>query len=172
MRKGYRNCNNHFGIDSNIEQFGFSLLDTHLKADFLKQIKSTLAPIERVYFYLDDGTLLKNIFIVAGELVYYYEKDWYYEAEDPRAEVPSPKETIFERFEFKKEDVVLIRAENNPKPASLDFGYWIRIDWFFGVKPNRLDTKKSIEKNIFIQKCSWDILPEPSEEDLYRKTDR
>ena len=170
IRKGYRNCTKKFSIDSNTKQFSFSLSDTFLRVDFFNSVKSELAPIERVNIYLKNGRLLKNIFIINGELAYYYEKEWYYQGFILDEDVPKPIKNIFDRFNFVKEDVLVIRADNNPKPASFNWGHWITIDRLFGVKPNPLDTRKSIEKNIFIKIEKWETLPNSSSDILYSKS--
>ncbi len=168
MRKGYRNADEHFNISSNTEQFSFDNSDSFLKVDFFSSLKMELAPIERVHFFLKDGRVLRNIFVVNGELAYYYEKDWYYKG-DIRSEVPKPPENVQDRFKFKKEDVLLALADNSPKPAVFNFGNLIGIDRLFGQKSNPLDTKKSIEKNIFIRVENWKELPNPSSDILYSK---
>jgi hypothetical protein len=161
-RKGYRSCNNNFDIDSDVEQFDFSTISMKLKIDFFKE---QLAPIERVDLYLKDRRVLKNVFIVDSTYAVYYEKCWYYLG-DPRSKPPLPQENIFERFDFCEEDVVLILSNNRLKKNYFDLGYLLRIDWFFGVKPNRYDTKKSIELNIFIKEKRWKFLPEISKVDI------
>lgn len=168
MRKGYRNCTKDFMIDSNLHQFNFSLSDTFLKVDFFEKVKNEMASIERVCFYLKDGRLIKNIFIVAGELAYYFEEGKYVAIANPNDLVhANPNKNLLNQFNFKKEDVVLIRADNNPKPAKKKIDYWLTIEWFFLQKPNPLDTLESIEKNTLVKLDSWQGLPPTSEDDLY-----
>ncbi|HEY0030788.1 MAG TPA: hypothetical protein VGC65_08525 [Bacteroidia bacterium] len=167
MRKGYRNSDNDFNIESEVEQFNFNKNHIHLKVNIDWTIKDKLAPVERVDFYLKDKRLIKNIFMVNGELAYYYEFDEYY-PEDPREEPPVPSKNICKKFEFEIDDILLIRANNEPTKPLFDLGHIIRIDWLFLHKPNPLDTKKSIEQNIFVQIEQWSDLPKQSDNDIYR----
>jgi len=165
MRKGYRNCDKDFNIDSIQVQFNFNVSDRYLKVNFFEENREKLAPIERVIFFLKDQRKLEYAFIVNGELCYFYEKKWYYNFKsDMFHDGPSsvPKH-IFERFNFQKEDVLLIKANNNPKPPIIDIWYWLAI-----YKYDRLDSTKAIEKNIFIKEKQWKELPAPSDDDLYR----
>jgi hypothetical protein len=165
--KGYRSCNNNFDIDSDVKQFDFSLISMRLKIDFFKE---HLAPIERVDLYLKDGRLFENVFIVDSRYAVYYERSWYYLG-DPRSEAPLPEENVFERFDFCKEDVILIRSNNHLKKIYFDLGFLLRIDWLFGVKPNRHDTKKSIELNIFVNEKEWKVLPERNDMNVLYSSD-
>ena len=162
IRKGYRNPKADFSIDSDVEQFNFSLSHTHLEIYFDWLDSEKMASVERANFYLEDGRVLKNVFIVAKKLIYYYEKEWYYNG-DIRDDAPVPEANILKRFSFKAEDVLLIESDNTPQPASIDWAYL-----FAFFKPNRLDSTKSIEKNIFIKIAYWDQLPVSSDL-IYRR---
>jgi len=164
MRQGYRNPDANFEIASDVEQFNFKLSDTRLLADIKWTISEKLAPVERTNFYLKDERVLINIFIVNSSLLYYFERDWYYKIiHDIRESPHSPQVHLFDRFNFSISDIVLIRADNNPQPAKFDIAYKLAL-----FKYNRLDSRKSIEKNIFIKQDSWTALPESSGDDLYR----
>jgi hypothetical protein len=164
MRRGYRNPTQKLGIQSEVEQFNFSLKDTHLIVDFDWISDEKLAAIERVNIYLRNGVVIKNIFIVNAKLAYYYEPDWYYQ-EHIKSDPPTPEKNIFERFKFNKNDVLSIVTDNNPIPAKFDI--WYKLALF---KYNPLDSKKSIEKNIFVEIKKWTTLPHLGEADvIYQK---
>ena len=132
--KGYRNPSKDFHINSQVEQFNFKLTDTHLRLDLNELKKIELAPVERVDIYLRDNRLLKNVFIVNSELAYYFEKEWYYEYDDIREGPRSPIENIYERFDFKKEDILLIYENNTLYKPCFDPGYIFTIEWLFWRK--------------------------------------
>ena len=157
--KGYRNPTESFEIDSDTKQFSFSLGDSYLEVDIALSSSSSLAPVERINIYLNNHKVLINCFLIGGKLIYYFEKEWYYQSTDPRDDVPSPPENICDRFGFNSESILVIARNNHPSPAKFDIGYWFRIDWLFGVRPNPLDTRKSIEKNIFLKIEEWSELP-------------
>lgn len=153
MIRGYRNPSKNFGIESDIEQFNFCLSDAYLLVQINWEDKSKLAPIERVQIFLKDKRCLKNVFFVNGQLAYYYQKEWYY-TDDVREEVPKPPENIMSRFCFSVNDILLIISDNNPKPAKFDIAYWFSL-----FKYNQLDSKKSIENNIFLKEVFYRFLP-------------
>ena len=155
-------------IDSNYHQFDFDLSTEYLKVDLFRDKRVNLASIERVNVYLNDGRLLKHVFIVAGKLFYYYEKGNFVAIANPHDLVLAPpKENICSRFQFTEDKIVLVQADNNPKPAKLGIGWWIRIDWLFGIRPNPLDAAKSIEQNETIEITNWNHLPPRSKDDLF-----
>jgi len=171
-RKGYRNCDNNFFIDSIEQQFNFNLKDKYLKIDFIDKNRILPAPVERVNIYLQDKRLILNTFLVNGDLIYYYEKEWYYQGSI--RDIMSPPMHIFKRFNFEKKDILLLKANNEAKPARKILFYTFKVllfplnGWLIFF-PDILDTRSSIEKNIFVKIKKWDELPEPSEDDLYRK---
>lgn len=155
---GYRNPNQLFQIETTVEQFSFDRNDTHLKLPIFN--KTNLASVERVAIYLEDHRVISKVFVVAGELVYYYEKEWYYNWHaDPRSEVPKPKFNVCERFKFEPGEILAIKRINDPLIPLFDIGYWLNIEWIFGSKPNALDTRKAIELNIFVSISKWKNLP-------------
>jgi hypothetical protein len=152
MRIGYRNSKSNFEIDSDVEQFNFSLSHKHLIVNLNWKV-GLLAPVERINIYLTNNILYQNIFVVNSNMFYYYEKSWYYEYNDVREGVPVPKENILTYLDFKIEDILLIEVNNNPRPASFDIKYWL-----MPIKTNVLDSKKSIDSNIFIEEKRWEKL--------------
>jgi hypothetical protein len=163
MRKGYRDSDENFNINSEVDQFNFKLKHNHLKVDIDWDI-SPLASIERINIYLSDYRVFQNIFVVNESLWYYYEKDWYYDNKDIREEVPVPKENVLKHFNFRVEDILLIEANNVPQPAEFDFFYWLAP-----FKPNILDSKKSIELNILVKENVWQELPKNNSNIIYLK---
>ena len=71
-RKGYKGIVLINTFEPDVYRYKFELND-----DYLKVKKINLAAIERVNIYLKDYRLLKNIFLVNGNLMYYYEKEWF-----------------------------------------------------------------------------------------------
>lgn len=162
-RKGYRNCTEEFGIDSYFGQFNFDKSHKFLKVKLCIPFLVELAPIERVNIYLKDHYCLQNVFIVDKNLFYYYQASWYYNYNsDPREEAPIPPHNICDEFNFNIEDILIIEASNNPLPAKWDICYLL-----MPFKPDRLDTKKSIEKNIFIKELRWNKLPDYNADIIY-----
>jgi len=173
MRKfGYRDCTSNFKISSDTNQFRFDANDHYLRLNLKISTDVQIAPIERVEIYLKNNVLMKNVFMINSKLFYYYEKKWYYSGHSEY--IPKPPENVLNRFKFSEEDIVLICANNIPKPANIIWYYLLRIvlfpftSWLL-FPPKILDTKSSIEKNIFIKIGKWNSLPRPRENDLYRK---
>jgi len=164
MRLGYRNPDKNFNIESNVGHVNFSIDDVHLAVSF-NWSSEDLAPVERVNIFLSNGILLRNVFIVAGKLAYYYEKSWYYNEHIKADYPPAPSVNIFSRFNFTSNDVIAIVADNSPKPAKIDLWYKLAL-----YKYNPLDSRKSIEKNVFVKEERWTKLPKPNDVDvIYHK---
>lgn len=166
MRNGYRGASLNFKIDSQVEQFNFNLKHTHLSFKLSWTANENLAAIERTEIYLNDGRLIKNVFIVSAKLAYYYEYESYYAEPDFRADVVVPVINICEYFDFTLEDVICVIANNNPQPAKFDLDF--RKSFING---NNLDSQKSIRKNIFFRIEKWVQYPTYNEETdfLYHK---
>jgi hypothetical protein len=154
IRRGYRNANREFEIDSKINQFNFNKEHIHLKIDLKWTIEDELAPVERVNIFLSSGIVINKIFVVDTNLFYYYEKRNYFPNIDYRSEVPVPKDNLLEYFEFSIDDIVCIKGNNMPKPAKCDFIYYFKLYDY-----DRLDTNRSIDKNIFYEVKRWQKLP-------------
>jgi len=166
MRTGYLNATKKFHIDSEIEQFNFSLTHTHLEVVIEWTIDEELAPVERANIYLENGILLKNIFIVNSSLLYYYESSWYYDYLDIRENSQVPKLNLLQRFNFSVNDILIVEADNTPKPVYSFAEKILRIITPFPPKP--LDSKGSIERNIFVNELNWQKLPQENHDTIYK----
>ena len=80
--------------------------DVHLKVSFTNSISYSFSLAEKIDLYLKDKRIIKNIIIVFGKFIYYYEnrraRDYF------RDGVPPPSVNVQERFEFSDNDIVYI----------------------------------------------------------------
>ena len=156
MKKIFNRVEYHIIVDEN------EIIPNELEhLDLGLILKKEIQSIEKVDIYLSDGRLIQNIFLLYKKLGYYDDYNPY----EPYLKVypPTPEKDIYEFCDFKKEDILLIRINNE-----LKYQYKKKLDEkIFGL---RECSKRQFEENNFVLNIrKWDNLPLISELNIYTR---